>query len=63
MRYLMASAAMLLLLTLAAPVPALAQVDFSGEWANRMHEDQPERAGGPMIGDFAGLPINVEEKT
>jgi len=38
--------------------PALAQVDLSGEWGNRFHEDQPERIPGPDIGDYLGLPIN-----
>ncbi|HEY7389846.1 MAG TPA: hypothetical protein VH640_15115 [Bryobacteraceae bacterium] len=39
-------------------LPALAQVDPSGEWAPRFHEDQPERIPGPDIGDYLGLPIN-----
>ena len=52
------SVAVLILAGLMTPTPAFAQIDLAGEWANRMHEDQPERAGGPMIGDFAGLPIN-----
>src|SRR5437016_10556478 len=38
-------------------VPAFAQVDPSGEWAPRFHEDQPERIPGPEIGDYLGLPI------
>lgn len=38
--------------------PASAQVDFSGEWAPRFHEDQPERVPGPELGDYLGLPIN-----
>jgi hypothetical protein len=38
--------------------PAYAQVDFSGEWAPRFWEDQPERVPGPEIGDFLGIPIN-----
>ena len=41
-----------------AATPALAQVDFSGEWAPRHHEDQPERAPGPELGDYLGIPIN-----
>jgi hypothetical protein len=40
-------------------VTAYAQnMDFSGEWAPIMHEDQPERAGGPMLGDYLGFPVN-----
>jgi hypothetical protein len=38
--------------------PAFGQVDLSGEWAPRFHEDQPERIPGPDIGDYLGLPIN-----
>jgi hypothetical protein len=45
-------------LTLLTAAPALAQVDFSGEWAPRFHEDQPERVPGPSLGDYLGLPIN-----
>jgi len=37
--------------------PASAQIDLSGVWAPLFHEDQPERAPGPEIGDYAGLPI------
>jgi hypothetical protein len=32
-------------------------VDLSGVWAPIMHEDAPERAGGPEVGDYLGLPI------
>ena len=39
-------------------VPAFAQIDLSGEWAPRFHEDNPERLAGPEIGDYLGLPIN-----
>src|ERR1700721_1554922 len=39
-------------------LPAFAQLDLSGEWAPRFHEDQPERIPGPEIGDYLGLPIN-----
>jgi hypothetical protein len=39
-------------------VPAFGQIDFTGEWAPRFHEDQPERVGGPDLGDFLGVPIN-----
>src|SRR5258708_2903674 len=50
---------LLLLLTMLASGPAHAQVDPSGEWAPRFHEDQPERIPGPEIGDYLGLPINA----
>jgi hypothetical protein len=43
---------------LGAAPPASAQMDLSGIWAPIMHEDSVERAAGPDIGDFLGLPIN-----
>lgn len=43
---------------LAGAAPAAAQIDFSGEWAPRFWEDQPERVPGPDLGDYAGLPIS-----
>ncbi|MBI4263289.1 MAG: hypothetical protein HY657_02840 [Acidobacteria bacterium] len=48
----------LFVLMAAMPRAADAQVDPSGGWATRQHEDQPERGGGPHIGEFQGLPIN-----
>jgi hypothetical protein len=50
--------ASLFLLAMLASVPAWAQIDPSGEWAPRFHEDQPERIPGPDLGDYLGLPIN-----
>src|ERR1700704_5443431 len=47
----------LLLPLLAAP--ALAQVDFTGNWAPLYHEDNPERIPGPELGDYMGIPINA----
>jgi hypothetical protein len=46
------------LLTFVAVSTAFAQVDFSGEWAPRFYEDQPERVPGPELGDYLGLPIS-----
>jgi len=40
--------------------PAFAQIDLSGTWGNRLHEDWIERAPGPDIGDYTGLPLNDE---
>jgi hypothetical protein len=37
---------------------ALAQVDFSGEWATRHHEDSEERGQGGPLGDYSGIPLN-----
>ncbi len=39
-------------------VPAFAQVDFSGLWATRFHEDQEERSPGGPLGDYTGIPLN-----
>jgi glyoxylase-like metal-dependent hydrolase (beta-lactamase superfamily II) len=47
----------LLFVTLTA-APAFAQVDFSGVWAVRYHEDQIERVAGSELGDYLGLPLN-----
>ncbi len=47
----------LLSAALAIP-PAFAQIDFSGGWVTKIHEDAPERGGGPEIGDYTGLPVN-----
>ena len=40
--------------------PAVAQIDIAGTWGNRLHEDWIERAPGPDIGDYTGLPLNDE---
>jgi hypothetical protein len=40
------------------PVSAEAQMNLAGGWAQRFHEDAPERGAGPEIGDYLGLPIN-----
>jgi hypothetical protein len=52
-------AALFAITTIIPPATALADVDLVGEWANRVHEDQVVRGGGPEIGDFAGLAINA----
>jgi len=52
------SAALALFLLALTAGPAAAQIDFSGEWAPRMYEDQPERVAGPELGDFLGIPVN-----
>jgi hypothetical protein len=45
-------------LVLGNAVPAAAQIDIAGEWAARVHEDQPHRGPGADLGDYSGLPIN-----
>jgi len=52
----------IVLLLVVPATPALAQMDFSGEWAPRHHEDQPERQPGPELGDYLGIPINEAAK-
>jgi hypothetical protein len=51
------TALLLLLCAFMFCAPAFAQVDFTGEWAPRFYEDQPERVAGPELGDYLGLPI------
>lgn len=48
----------LMLLATLVPRPVLAQIDLTGEWGNRYHEDALARGAGPAIGDFSGLPLN-----
>jgi hypothetical protein len=50
--------AVAIVLVAGAASPAWAQVDFSGEWAPRFWEDQPERVPGPDLGDYLGIPIS-----
>jgi hypothetical protein len=47
---------------LSAGTTAFAQVNLAGTWQNRLHEDFMERAPGPAIGDYSGLPINDEAR-
>jgi glyoxylase-like metal-dependent hydrolase (beta-lactamase superfamily II) len=51
-----AAAAAFLVTLVTAPV--FAQIDLSGEWSARYHEDQEHRIPGPELGDYTGLPIN-----
>ncbi len=46
-----------LLCTVIIAVPGFAQVDLSGVWMARYHEDEPERVPGPELADYLGLPI------
>jgi hypothetical protein len=46
------------LVLLWSALPASAQLNLSGNWSPRMHEDQPDRGPGPELGDYTGLPIN-----
>jgi hypothetical protein len=39
-------------------LPAAAEIDLSGSWQAKNHEDAMERGAGPNPGDFTGLPFN-----
>jgi cyclase len=40
-------------------VPSVfAQMELSGEWAGKYHEDQTDRIPGDVQGDFSGVPLN-----
>jgi len=47
-----------ILLVCLSILPAFAQIDLAGEWAQRQHEDGAERGQGPPLGDYLGMPIN-----
>ena len=49
----------LLLIALWGVSPARAQVDLSGYWANRPHEDNMARGPGLEPGEYEGYPINI----
>src|SRR3990167_6890990 len=54
---------LLLLAGLLYGTPASAQVDFTGVWnGNTNAEDGPERAAGPSLVEFLGLPINDQAR-
>src|SRR5687767_7122091 len=53
----------LLAVLLIPSVPAFAQIDFTGVWnGNTNSEDGPERAAGPSLVEFLGLPINDQAR-
>src|SRR4051812_44146566 len=39
---------------------AFAQVDLTGSWLSRNHEDALERGGGPYAVDYTGVPLSDE---
>jgi hypothetical protein len=45
-------------LLLACSGPALSQINLSGEWTGRYHEDFDDRVPGDVQGDFTGVPLN-----
>ncbi len=44
-------------------VYAQADLDLSGVWTQKTHEDWQEEGDGPDLGDFLGLPVNDEART
>ena len=50
--------AILALLVAGTSSPAFAQIDLTGEWAGRYHEDFDDRVPGDVQGDFTGVPLN-----
>jgi len=48
----------LLQLVLFLSFPLAAQIDLTGTWVPRYHEDYQDRIPGPDLGDYLGLPIN-----
>jgi hypothetical protein len=53
----------LVVILLLSSAPASAQIDFTGVWnGNTNSEDGPERAAGPSLVEFVGLPINDQAR-
>jgi hypothetical protein len=42
--------------------PAFAQTNFAGVWNMTLTEDFPDRLPGPELGDYAGLPLNANDR-
>jgi len=59
----MKKTALFLLAATLVSVPAFAQIDLSGNWVSRQHEDWEERGPGPEIVDYLGLPLNDEGRS
>lgn len=52
----------MLLVIAVAPAPVPAQIDLSGNWAARLHEDYHSRGPGPDAVDYLGVPINAQAR-
>lgn len=57
-RLLRASKCLLGVVLAVTPLQGRGQVDLSGHWLQKTHEDLSERSQGPAVGDYSGLPIN-----
>jgi hypothetical protein len=55
-------ASLTLALLVMLELPVFAQVDLTGMWDRRRHEDDPARGPGPALGDYLGLPLNDEAR-
>ncbi len=44
-------------------LPVSAQIDLTGTWASRLHEDWMDRWPGPDPVDFTGLPLNEDGRS
>src|SRR2546430_5002359 len=51
---------LLLLAALLVGAPVRAEIDLSGNWVSREHEDWQDRTPGPEIVDYSGLPLNAD---
>jgi len=58
MRFQFSKTLVALGLLTAVGIPAWAQIDLSGSWAARNHEDSEDKFAGPSPVDYTGLPIN-----
>ena len=58
----MAGRICLLTLFLLSSIPTFAEVDLTGNWVARQHQDWQERGPGPEPVDYLGLPINEEAR-
>jgi hypothetical protein len=47
---------------LALSAPASAQIDLTGSWDTRLHEDWMERCCGRDLGDYTGIALNDEAR-
>ena len=47
---------------LALGAPASAQIDLTGSWDSRLHEDWMERCCGRDLGDYTGIALNDEAR-
>ena len=50
------------LAALAIAGPGAAQSNFAGVWNMTLTEDWPDRLPGPELGDYAGLPLNANDR-